>query len=136
MDAAARRPFVAASLAVEASGDDVAGLVERLAVHDDVPVAGIGLAVAAWMRYALGVDESGAAIDVRDPLGPRFSAIAAEKIDDSESIVERFLGLTEVFGTDLPRNPRFSAVVTGALRKLLDQGAAATVQEFARSGAS
>jgi fructuronate reductase len=96
------------------------------------PIAGIGLGVAAWMRYALGVDESGATIDVRDPLAPRFLAIAAEKPDDSELIVERFLGLTEVFGADLPRNPRFSAVVSGALRKLLDKGAAATVQEFAQ----
>jgi fructuronate reductase len=88
------------------------------------------------MRYALGMDESGGTIDVRDPLASRFSAIAAEKLDDCESIVERFLGLTEVFGADLPRNTRFSAVVSGALRKLLDKGAAATVQEFARSGAS
>lgn len=100
------------------------------------PVAGIGLAVAAWMRYALGKDESGAAIDVRDPLASRFSAIAGENLEDCETIVERFLALREIFGADLPNNPRFCAVVSGALRTLLQKGAAVTVQEFVRSGAA
>ena len=33
---------------------------------------GLALAVAAWMRYVGGVDEKGAAIDVRDPLAARL----------------------------------------------------------------
>ncbi|MEQ9561670.1 MAG: mannitol dehydrogenase family protein [Woeseiaceae bacterium] len=100
------------------------------------PVAGIGLAIAAWMRYALGRDESGSAIDVRDPLAARFSEIAAQHPHESDSIVERFFGIEEIFGNDLSRDARFSAIVSGALRKLLEKGSAATVQEFANTGIS
>lgn len=98
------------------------------------PIAGIGLAVAAWMRYALGRDETGRAIDVSDPMSARFAAIAAESIAEPEDVVHRYLGLTEVFGKDLPADARFAGVVAGYFRELVETGAASTVWRFVAAG--
>jgi fructuronate reductase len=38
--------------------------------------------------------------------------------------------LREIFGDDLPRDPRFAGPVTAALKKLYAQGAKQTVAEF------
>ena len=40
------------------------------------PCPGLTLAVAAWMHYVGGVDESGRPIDVRDPLADRLKALS------------------------------------------------------------
>ncbi|MFD1941846.1 mannitol dehydrogenase family protein [Paradevosia shaoguanensis] len=87
----------------------------------------LALGVAAWMRYATGTDEKGDPIDVRDPMVDRFRAIAAEAGRDAERLVDGFLGLREVFGTDLPDDPTFRALLVRLLTSLLEQGAAATV---------
>ena len=49
---------------------------ERLAAG--APIDRLALAVAAWMRYAAGVDEGGKPIDVRDPLAERLGRIGRE----------------------------------------------------------
>ena len=73
----------------------------------------LALAVAGWMRYASGVDEAGAPIDVADPLAARFAAIAAEAAARRRraALADGFLGLTAVFGDDLPAQPAFRAAV-------------------------
>lgn len=88
----------------------------------------LALGVAAWMRYAGGVDEKGEAIDVRDPMVERFKAIAAEAGGDPGRIVDGFLALREVFGTDLPADPLFRALLVQLLGNLFELGAAATVE--------
>ena len=98
------------------------------------PVASLGLVVAAWMRYALGRDEQGGRIEVRDPLSSRFAAIAAERLENPEDIADRFLGIREIFGTDLPHDPRFRSTVGESLRQLLEYGALNTVRRFVRLG--
>jgi len=95
------------------------------------PVERLALGVAGWMRYALGIDEAGRPIDVRDPLAGRFAAIAAEHGRDPERLVDAFLALREVFGTDLPGRPAFRAVLVRHLASLLERGAAATVAAVA-----
>jgi fructuronate reductase len=94
------------------------------------PVASLGLAVAAWMRFALGRDEQGGTIDVSDPLAPKFAAIAAERLDNPAEIAARFLAIREMFGVDLPEQLRFRSTVTESLRQLLEYGAAETVRRF------
>jgi fructuronate reductase len=95
------------------------------------PVASLGLVVAAWMRYALGKDERGRPIDVRDPLVDRFAAIAAGP-DNPAAIADRFLAIREVFGSDLPVEPRFRSTVTESLRQLLENGAGHAIRQFVR----
>lgn len=59
------------------------------------------LAVAAWIKYAGGVDMTGQPIDVRDPIAPKLQALS-EADGTSSEIVSRFLDLGEVFGSELP----------------------------------
>ena len=85
------------------------------------------LAVAGWMRYASGVDERGARIEVSDPLASRYAAIAAEAGGDAARLARGFLGLAAIFGDDLPATPVFVDAVTHHLESLLRHGVAATL---------
>jgi fructuronate reductase len=90
------------------------------------------LGVAAWMRYATGVDEQGREIDVSDPLATRLRRIADAAGGAPEQLVDGLLRVTEVFGDDLPRNRSFRAVLTSHLTSLFQRGALATVRDLAR----
>jgi len=100
------------------------------------PIAGLSLAVAAWMRYVLGHDESGQPIDVRDPLSGVFAGIAAQDLTDTEDVVAEFVGLQRVFGTDLATNRRFRSILAGQFQLLVDKGAAAAVHDYVVSSGS
>ncbi len=99
-------------------------LRQRLA--GGAPIDVLALAVAAWMRYAGGHDESGREIDVRDPLAARLGAVYAAG-DSPAGIVDGFLGISEVFDADLAVDPRLRRAVTAALQSLIDHGSRATV---------
>ena len=58
------------------------------------------LSVAAWMRYVGGVDETGAPIDVRDPLADRLRALS-ESVETIEDRVAALLGVAEIFPADM-----------------------------------
>jgi fructuronate reductase len=105
----------------------------RLAAN--APFARLALGVAAWMRYAVGVDEKRATIDVRDPLAARIREMT-RGMSDAVALVDAYLGLSEVFGADLPSDPRFRDAVTSALARLLADGAARTVAEFGAASGS
>ncbi len=91
----------------------------------------LALGVAAWMRYARGLDESGRPIDVRDPHAARIAGLA-QGIDEPDRIVDAFLTMTDVFGTDLPASTPFRAALIKALDGLLRNGSAATLRNFRR----
>jgi fructuronate reductase len=99
---------------------------DRLAAGQGIDRLALG--VAAWMRYVTGIDENGDEIEVRDPHALKMHAIAAEAGDDPEALFEGLVAMTEVFGTDLPSDPRFRAAVLGHLESLFDKGARATVE--------
>lgn len=100
---------------------------ERLAAG--APVTVIALGVAAWMRYVTGIDETGAPIDVRDPLAARLRAIADAAGRDPGMLARGLIGVREVFGDDLADQPGFVSTVTGHLAKLLRDGARRTVAQ-------
>lgn len=87
-------------------------------------VPGLTLAVAAWMRYASGRDERGAAIEVKDPLAPRLAALWR---DDPAQTVAGFLAVAEVFPPALRDDAGFAANLTAALSGLVRDGARAMV---------
>ncbi len=97
------------------------------------PVILAALAVAGWMRYVAGVDESGRPIAVADPLAARFAAIAAEARGDAKALARGLLGVREIFDEDLHNEPRFAAPVADWLAALYAHGAAATVERAARA---
>jgi fructuronate reductase len=101
---------------------------DRLAQGRLVTRAALG--VAAWMRYVTGVDERGNKIDVRDPLAERLRGISRSTEGRPDRLVERLLGVAEVFGNDLPRNEFFRAELVGHLTSLFRSGAIETIRRL------
>ena len=75
------------------------------------------------MRYVTGVDEKGAAIDVRDPLAARLRELADEAGPSPEQLARTLLGVGSIFGDDLAADPRFVEAVTEGLAQLYRVGA-------------
>jgi len=84
------------------------------------------LVVAAWARYAEGVDEAGEAIQVVDRLRDELTAAAGRQRQDPTA----FIANRELFG-DLIDDERFVAAYTCSLRSLHDRGARATLEALA-----
>ena len=93
---------------------------QRLARGESIDA--IALGVAAWMVYVSGVDEKGAAIDVRDPLAADCARAAAAAGGDTDALCGALLALEPVFGRDLPDDPRFRAPVCAWLGRLKAHG--------------
>ena len=87
----------------------------------------LSLAVAGWMRYASGLDERGARIEVSDPLAARFAEITVAAGTNAAKIARGFLALDTVFGPDLAAHPAFAGAVTRHLDSLLARGVTATL---------
>jgi fructuronate reductase len=98
-------------------------------LHAEAGYDRLALGVAAWMRYARGLDEAGRPIDVRDPHAARIAGLA-QGIDEPDRIVDAFLTMTDVFGTDLPASAPFRAALIKALDGLLRNGSAATLRSY------
>lgn len=83
--------------------------------------------VASWARYAEGVDEQGAPIDVVDRLRDQLIPLARREREQPTA----FLGERSVFG-DLIDRPRFVTAYQAALHSLHTKGAHATVEDLAQ----
>jgi fructuronate reductase len=97
----------------------------NLAAGRDVRLT--ALAVAGWMRYVAGSDESGRPIKVSDPLAGEFAKIAQAQHGNPAALARALLGIRAIFGDDLPREPRFAGAVTDWLAALYTEGAARVV---------
>lgn len=97
----------------------------------DLPIPGLALAVAGWIRYVGGRDEAGRTIDVRDPLAVRLAALISGAAPDAGAVVDAVLGVEQVFTPRLAADTRFRAAVRSAYRTLLDHGARAAAAEVA-----
>ena len=93
---------------------------DRLAQDGDVRLA--AAIVASWARYAEAVDESGAAIEVVDPLRDELVPIAQRQKNDPTA----FLDNRRLFG-DLVEDPRFRDPYLAALDRLHSRGSRETV---------
>jgi len=102
-------------------------------IHDRLrrgaPFNRLALGVAAWIRYAVGWDEQGRSIEVNDPLAGEIQR-RTKDLREPMSLVRAMLSFEAVFGTDLPSEPQFSAVIARHLASLLAHGAAATVAQM------
>jgi len=94
---------------------------ENLAAGRDVTLA--AAVVASWARYAEGVDEQGAPIEVVDQLRTSLMANAGRQHDDPLA----FVANRDVFG-DLVDDERFTTAYTAALASLHRVGARATLE--------
>lgn len=80
----------------------------------NLPVSHIAFAIAAWIRFLAGKDESGAPIEIDDPYRDRIMAAAAESIESAAP----FLAMQEVFPEQIAANTRFVESVTRYLREI------------------
>ncbi|MET7463089.1 mannitol dehydrogenase family protein [Nonomuraea sp. NPDC005501] len=85
--------------------------------------------VAAWARYAEGVDERGEPITVVDRLSDELTAIARSQRERPAAFIEN----RALFG-DLADDKRFAEPYLRALESLHTRGAHVTVEELARHG--
>ncbi len=81
----------------------------------------LALGVAGWMRYVSGVDDAGAAIDVRDPLAEKIHTLVQTHAQSKRVVA--LLSLSEIFGTDLPADPAFVQAIQSAWENLAQNGA-------------
>ncbi len=95
----------------------------RDCLKSGAPFGKLALGVAGWMRYVTGIDETGEAIDVRDPLAGELRALADAAGPDAERLVRALTGVEKVFGQDLAADPRFTGPVTERLARLFKDGA-------------
>ena len=99
-------------------------------VAKGLPIDRLALGVAGWMRYVTGADEKGQPIDVRDPLSRRLKALADQAGPVAARLAPALFSVREIFGTDLPADPRFALAVEAALDQLFTIGARATVDRW------
>ena len=102
---------------------------ERLAVY--ATVDRLGLAVAGWMHYLRGIDETGAGYPIHDPLADALAAQLA-RADATGSVhdgVALFTAFAPVFG-ELGREPRFVSAVARHALALKQRGVLATLDSL------
>ena len=108
----------------------LAGVRERL--QAGASIEHLALAVAAWVHYLRGVDESGRAYPIDDPLAGEL----AQQLARSGSLTgelertARFCAFTPVFG-DLGGDPRFVNAVARHLERLRTHGVSAALRALA-----
>ncbi|GMA25389.1 hypothetical protein GCM10025864_31480 [Luteimicrobium album] len=95
----------------------------NLAANRDVTLS--AAVVAAWARYAEGVDEHGEPIEVVDRLADRLTAVARTQRDDPLA----FVRADDLFG-DLAADPRFTTPYLEALGDLHTVGARALLERL------
>jgi fructuronate reductase len=101
---------------------------DRLATGQSFERAALG--VAAWMRYATGMDEQRREIRVSDPLSDRLRSISDAACGVPARLVDGFLHLTEVFGDDLPTSEPLRAALVGHVTALFRHGARESVRRL------
>ena len=90
---------------------------DRLAAGADPTWA--SLAVAGWMAYvARRSDTNGRPLPLDDPLGPVLLR-AVDSATDPTVVVDRLLGVREVFGDDLPASDVFRDLLVTHLKELM-----------------
>jgi len=87
------------------------------------------LGIAAWIKYVSQTDESGNAIDVRDPLIEEFTRIYAQSLSPQETVMA-FLNISTIFGTQLIEDTELVEQIITAYKSLLSLGAKATIKSF------
>lgn len=100
-------------------------LADTLAAGRACP--GLMLAVAGWMRYVGGTDESGAAIDVRDPLASKLRA-ASDSGNTPAEKVTALLGFPEIFPPALAQ--ALAPMLTSTYVTLAENGVRHSLKEL------
>ncbi|MCW2099808.1 UNVERIFIED_ORG: mannitol 2-dehydrogenase [Pseudomonas psychrophila] len=101
--------------------------INRL-IADGAELKRAALVVAAWALYLKGVDETGQTYAIPDPRAEFCQALVA----DDELIVQRLLGVEEIFGTAIAQSAEFVAAFECCLNSLREVGVSGTLESLAR----
>ncbi|KMN17584.1 mannitol dehydrogenase family protein [Pseudomonas helleri] len=101
--------------------------INRL-IADGAELKRAALVVAAWALYLKGVDETGQTYAIPDPRAEFCQALVA----DDELIVQRLLGVEEIFGTAIAQSAEFVAAFEWCLNSLREVGVSGTLERLAR----
>lgn len=96
---------------------------EQLRTHGSIEIS--AAIIASWARYAEGVDEQGAPINVVDQLHDELAPIAQGQRQDPLA----FIKIRKLFG-DLSNDPRFCEAYLYSLNSLWTKGAEVTLTEI------
>jgi fructuronate reductase len=101
----------------------------REARRRGMPVPGLVVALAAWLRFLGGRDEAGRDLPLDDPLATRLRAVAAGADGDPAALVRTALAVEEVFGQDLRQDAGLIAELTRASARIAREGLRAVLAE-------
>ncbi|GLS24121.1 mannitol dehydrogenase [Labrys miyagiensis] len=79
-------------------------------------------AVAAWIRSCGGADDKGGPLPLNDPTFQAWTSQPDQRGTPPDAVVDAFLGLSAVFGEELPRNSGFTARLKQAYRAIASEG--------------
>lgn len=96
------------------------------------PLDAYAFAVAAWMRYCLGMTQDGERYGLRDPREAEITALVDGAGRDAGTIVDRLLGLPGLFPEPLAGSDAFRRAVTTRLETMLARDMRAAIGEEAR----
>ncbi len=88
------------------------------------------LAAAVFLRYTLGVDEQGQAYTLNDPQAESLMAIGATQRAEPEACVRALLAHQDLWGSNLPQNAGWTALVTHWHQQVMQHGVDAAIQQL------
>ncbi|MDQ0394187.1 mannitol dehydrogenase family protein [Labrys monachus] len=94
-----------------------------------LPCGTLIFAVAAWIRSCGGKDEQGRPLPLNDPTFQAWTGQPDQQQAAPDEVVDAFLGLSFVFGDDLPRNAAFTTALKRAYRAIASQGVLAAARQ-------
>ena len=103
-----------------------------VALTRGLPLEAYAFAAAAWMRYVLGMNESGQKYALRDPREAEISRLIGGA-GDAGSIVDRLLGLPGLFSEELSDSDTWRSAVKSRLETMLAKDMRAAIGEEAKS---
>ena len=95
-----------------------------------LPCDPLVFAVAAWIRSCGGSDDQGRALPLNDPTFEAWTGQPDQHNTAPQAVVGAFLGLSAVFGEDLPRNAAFVDDLQAAYRAIATQGVLNAAQSW------
>lgn len=105
----------------------------KAALGGGKPVRPFAFATAAWMRYALGMTDSGDSYALRDPREDEIRTTLAEAPRGAPRISAALHGLPNFIPDELARSGEWRAAVEDALGVMLREGMAGTIAREARA---
>lgn len=99
----------------------------RAARQRGQPAHHLVTALALWLRFLLGRDETGHDLPLDDPLAARLRATVVPVAGDPAALVRAALAIEEIFGTDLRQDTTLAEQLMARLTRIVEVGARAAL---------